>query len=209
MTMDNTPIDREGSRSIVVNYTSMKILVGRKMKMTRTFDEDGFVKTVTAVDAKPTKVFNVITNEKNGYNAVKVKVENRKKSKYIEFRADEDLSEAFKVGDKIGVKNFNPGDKVKVIGKSKGKGFSGVIKRYGFSRGPETHGSGHHRRVGSIGSMFPQHVMKGKKMPGRAGNHQVTVKNLEIIDVDIDKDIILVSGAIPGSCGSEVRIISE
>ena len=126
-----------------------------------------------------------------------------------EFRTDKVASGEFKVGEKLEVSSFAVGDKVMVVGKSKGKGFAGAIKRHGFSSGPQTHGSGHHRRVGSIGSMFPQHVLKGQKMPGRMGNDRVTVKNLEILDVDPAHNIILISGAIPGSNGSEVMVSTK
>jgi len=186
----------------------MKILIGKKLKMTRVFDQDGFSRSATVVEAKPAEILAFIDQGKAGYNAVKVKIQNRKKIKMAEFRIDKAADDQFKIGQKLEVSSFAVGDKVKVVGKSKGKGFAGAIKRHGFSRGPETHGSDHHRRVGSIGSMFPQHVFKGQKMPGRMGNDRVTVKNLEIFDVDPTHNIILISGAIPGSNGSEVKIIS-
>ena len=187
----------------------MKILIGKKLKMTRIFDKDGVERSVTAVEAKPAEVLTIIDESKSGYNAVKVKIQNRKKIKMTEFRTDKVASDQFKVGEKLEVSSFAVGDKVIVVGKSKGKGFAGAIKRHGFSSGPQTHGSGHHRRVGSIGSMFPQHVLKGQKMPGRMGNDRVTVKNLEILDVDPAHNIILISGAIPGSNGSEVMVSTK
>ena len=187
----------------------MKILIGKKLKMTRIFDKDGVERSVTAFEAKPAEVLTIIDESKSGYNAVKVKIQNRKKIKMTEFRTDKVASGEFKVGEKLEVSSFAVGDKVMVVGKSKGKGFAGAIKRHGFSSGPQTHGSGHHRRVGSIGSMFPQHVLKGQKMPGRMGNDRVTVKNLEILDVDPAHNIILISGAIPGSNGSEVMVSTK
>lgn len=185
----------------------MKFLVGKKLKMTRVFDQDGVVIPVTAVEAKPTEVFEIKTSENSGYAALKVKVVNRKKLRLMEFRAEESDLEGIKPGDKIEVKTFTVGDKVKVVGISKGKGFAGTIKRYGFHQGPKTHGSNQQRRVGSIGAAYPEHVLKGQRMPGRMGGGKVTVKNLRIVDVDAENNIILVSGAIPGPKGTEVRII--
>ncbi len=111
--------------------------------------------------------------------------------------------------DKIDVSIFTEGEKVNVIGVSKGKGFTGVVKRYGFSKGPETHGSRHHRKPGSIGSMYPQRVVKGKKLPGRSGADQVTIKNLQVIRVDLEKNLLAVKGAIPGVRGSLLVIKSS
>ena len=187
----------------------MKILIGKKLKMTRVFDKNGIVVPVTAIVAKPTGVFEIKTKEKSGYEAIKVSVSNRKKNKMIEFRADEPATNQFKIGEKLDLSFFAAGDQVKVISRSKGKGFAGAIKRHNFSSGPQTHGSDHHRRVGSIGSMFPQHVLKGQKMPGHMGAERVTIRNLKVIDIIPDKQIILISGAIPGPNGSEVRVIGE
>jgi len=186
----------------------MKILVGKKFGMSWVFRDDGRVCPVTLIIAKPAEVAEIIESEKSGYDAIKIKVTDRKKSKLMEFRSAKKI-EGIKPGDKISVGQFQVSDKINVIGISRGKGFAGAIKRHGFSRGPETHGSGHHRRVGSIGSMFPQHVLKGQKMPGRMGGQRTTVKNLEIVDVDPRKNLLLVSGAIPGSKGSEIRLVGE
>lgn len=174
--------------------------------MTRVFDKDGLVIPVTAVEAKPTEVFEIKTKENAGYCALKVKVTNRKKSAYMEFRSQE-VDPEIKPGDKIEVKTFTVGDKVKVESTSKGKGFAGTIKRYNFHKGPETHGSNQQRRLGSIGAAYPQHVLKGQKMPGRMGGEKVTVANLKIIDIDPEKNIVLISGAIPGPTGAEVKVI--
>ena len=127
----------------------------------------------------------------------------------MEFRVNESELGEIKPGEKLVVSTFAVGDKVKIIGKSKGKGFAGTIKRYGFHQGPKSHGSNQQRRVGSIGSAYPEHVLKGQKMPGRMGGDRTTVKNLEIIDIDPEKNVILVSGAIPGPRGAEVRIIMK
>ena len=186
----------------------MKFLVGKKLKMTRIFTEDGIVRAVTAIEAKPTEISEIKTNEKSGYDAIKVKTENRKKSKFSEFRLRDDQVDV-KVGDKISVDTFNIGDIVTAIGISKGKGFSGTIKRYHFVQGPKSHGSNQQRRVGSIGAGYPQRVIKGQRMPGHMGSERVTVKNLEIVEVDTENNILLIAGAIPGATGSEVRIIGN
>lgn len=112
--------------------------------------------------------------------------------------SDKEGSQGVKVGDKIFVDIFSVGDKVEAIGISKGKGFAGVIKRHNFKRGPMSHGSHHHRSPGSIGSMFPQHVFKGTKLPGRMGSDQVTVKNLKIVLIDKENNLLVIKGAIPG-----------
>jgi large subunit ribosomal protein L3 len=186
----------------------MKILVGKKLRMTRIFTEDGIARAVTAVEAKPTEVFEIKEKEKNGYESVKVKVENRKKSKFVEFRSENE-EKAFKTGDKIGVDQFEVGDKVTIVAKSKGKGFAGTIKRYGFAQGPKSHGSNQQRRVGSIGAAYPQHVLKGQRMPGHMGSDRITVKNLEIVDVDASNQILLIAGAIPGMPGTEIKITAN
>jgi len=123
-----------------------------------------------------------------------------------EIEAEIELSEeetgvkpvAYNLGDMIKADVFAKGDIVQVMGNSKGKGFAGVIKRHNFHRGPMTHGSHHHRKPGSIGAMYPQHVMKGKKLPGRMGNIRVTTKNLKIVRVDAEKNLIAIRGAVPG-----------
>lgn len=186
----------------------MKILVGKKLKMTRVFTEDGIVRAVTAIEAKSTEVFEIKTAEKSGYGAVKVKTQNRKKSKFSEFRLKNAETDV-KVGDKISVDTFSIGDVVTAIGISKGKGFSGTIKRYHFVQGPKSHGSNQQRRVGSIGAGYPQRVIKGQRMPGHMGTDRVTVKNLEVVEVDAENNILLIAGAIPGATGSEVRIIGN
>ena len=176
--------------------------------MTRIFTEDGIARGVTAVEAKTTEVFEIKEKEKNGYESVKLKIQNRKKSKFVEFRS-EDEEKTFKSGDKIGVDQFAVGDKVTVVARSKGKGFAGTIKRYHFAQGPKSHGSNQQRRVGSIGAAYPQHVLKGQRMPGHMGNERITVKNLEIVDVDAKNQILLIAGAIPGPAGSEVKITAN
>ncbi len=177
--------------------------------MTQVFDGEGNVLPVTLIEAKPTEILEIISEKKSGYNAIKVKISNHRKFKTMEFRSEDSLSDDFKIGQKIKVSLFSPGDKVLAIGISKGKGFAGTIKRYHFAKGPQTHGSNQQRRLGSIGAAYPQHVLKGQRMPGRMGGERITVKNLEVIDVDPEKNILLISGAIPGNTGGEVKIISK
>ncbi|MCD6115187.1 50S ribosomal protein L3, partial [bacterium] len=168
----------------------MKFILGKKIGMTQIWKENKVI-PVTLIEAGPCFVTQIKTKEKDGYQAVQLgfeKIEKEKKIKksqknkpfrYLrEFRLDN--VEEFKVGDVIDVSRFEPGEKVKVSGISKGKGFQGVVKRWGFSGRNATHGVKHEeRKPGSIGSAFPQRVIKGKKMPGRMGNERVTIKNLE------------------------------
>lgn len=184
----------------------MKILIGKKLKMTRIFTEEGLVRAVTAIEAKPCEVSEIKSVEKVGYDAIKVKTQNRKKTKYSEFRLKDGEVEA-KIGDKITVEAFSAGDMITVIGTSKGKGFAGTVKRYHFVKGPASHGSNQQRRVGSIGAGYPQRVIKGQRMPGHMGAERVTVKNLQVVDIDAKNNIMLIAGPVPGATGSEVRII--
>lgn len=188
----------------------MKAILGKKVGMTHIFDAKGNMIPVTVVEAGPCVVTQVKTEEKEGYSAVQIgfgEAKNLKKSilghlkkanaksKHLrEIRDSRDV----KVGDKIMADIFSEGDKVLVEGISKGKGFAGVIKRHGFHRGPMSHGSHHHRAPGSIGAMFPQHVVKGTKLPGRMGNDKVTTRGLSIASVDADKNLLAIKGAIPG-----------
>ena len=189
--------------------------------MTRIFDANGKMIPVTAIQAGPCTVTQVKTIEKDGYNAVQIgygAARHAKKpqtghakaasvpapSDLKEFRTD-DL-EGVEVGATLDCAQFEIGAKLKLTGVSKGKGFSGVIKRHHFSRGPETHGSDHHRAPGSIGSMFPQHVLKGQKMPGHMGNEQITVRKVDLVDVYSAENLLFVKGPVPGIRGSLVEI---
>ena len=191
----------------------MKTLLGTKLGMTQLLAEDGKAVPVTLIQAGPVTVTQVKTVETDGYNAVQVAfgegknlskaVAGHVKSaevtpKYIrEFRVD-DLPEV-KVGDQINVSAFAVGDVVDVTGTSKGKGFAGTIKRHNFNRHKKTHGGkGNVRKPGSIGSMYPQKVFKGKRMAGQMGAERVTVKNLEVAYVDPETNLIGVKGAVPG-----------
>lgn len=167
--------------------------------MSQIFDEGGNVVPVTIIKAGPCSVFRVKKEERDGYKAVQIGLQKKKK----EFKG-----EGFKEGDNIDVSVFQKGDKVKVSGLSKGKGFAGVVKRWNFSMKPATHGTKHEARaMGSVGCAFPQRVIKGRKMPGRLGGGRVTVKNLEVQSIDLEKGIILLKGAVPGAPGSLLEIV--
>lgn len=189
-------------------------IIGKKLGMTQLFREDGRMEAVTAVEAGPCTVIQVKTSAKDGYDAVQFGFGEAKKLKsaekghlkglgnfrYLrEFRSDE--KETAKVGDKIDVSVFKAGDKVDVTGISKSKGFAGVVKRHGFSGGPKTHGqSDRHRHPGAIGSTtYPGRVWKGLRMAGRMGDEQITIRGLEVRQADVERNILLVKGAVPGN----------
>ncbi len=201
----------------------MKAIIGKKIGMTQIFDEKGIVIPVTAILAGPCAVTQVKTVETDGYNAVqlgfgevkdkhvnkpraghfkKAGVENKKHLR--EFRVD---SIDVKVGDEVKADVFASGDKIDVQGTTKGKGFQGVIKRHGQSRGPMGHGSMYHRRPGSMGpTSTPGRVFKGKKLPGHMGVQTVTIQNLDVVSVDLDKNVLLVKGSVPGPKGALLKI---
>lgn len=191
----------------------MKALIGRKIGMTSTISDDGSVLAVTLLSVTPNVITQIKDVEKDGYNgvqlgfettkilskALKGHVKNSKTNPKVirEFRVDE-LPEGLKVGDSVSADSFSVGDSVDVTGTSKGKGFAGTIKRHNFHRGRKTHGGRSYRRPGSIGSMYPQKIFKGKKMAGQMGNERVTVKRQRVVIVDTDKNVIGISGAVPG-----------
>ena len=193
----------------------MKVILGTKVGMTQIIGQDGIVTPVTIIEAGPATVTQIKTVETDGYNAVQLgfgKGKNLSKSvsghvkkageninpKVLkEFRLD-DVSDV-KLGDTVTVEAFELGDKVAVTGISKGKGFAGTVKRWNFQESRNTHGfKGDIRKVGSIGSMYPQKVFKGKRMPGRMGHDQVTVKNLVVAYIDKENNLIGLKGAVPG-----------
>lgn len=191
----------------------MKALLGTKVGMTQILSEDGVATPVTLIQAGPCTVTQVKTVETDGYNAVQIGYgEGKNLSKAVaghvkaakvtpkvlrEVRV-ENLDE-IKVGDAINVDTFEVGESVNVTGTSKGKGFAGTVKRHNFNTSKRTHGgNGNVRKVGSIGSMYPQKVFKGKRMPGRMGHDQVTVKNLTVAYVDTENNVIGLKGAVPG-----------
>jgi large subunit ribosomal protein L3 len=197
----------------------MKALITRKVGMTSTISEDGVVQAVTLLSASPCVITQVKTDDTDGYTAIQVGFEDAKEGKTSkaqvghfkaagkmpkiirEFRlasADE-ITEDLKVGSEITPEVFSVGDVVHVTGTSKGKGWAGTIRRHNFHRQRKTHGGkGNTRKPGSIGSMYPQHILKGKKMAGHLGHDQVTVRNLKVALVDADKGYIGVVGAVPG-----------
>ena len=203
-----------------------KGLIGRKVGMTQIFDEKGLIVPVTVIEAGPCVVSQVKTAEKDGYNAIqlgfgevkdkhinkpekghfsKSKIDTKKHLR--EFRMDS--VENVKVGDELKADIFAAGEKIDVQGKTKGKGFQGVIKRHGQHRGPMGHGSMYHRRPGSMGACStPSRVFKGKKLPGHMGNLTVTIQNLDVVRVDMDKNVLLVKGSVPGPKGAILKIKS-
>ena len=191
--------------------------------MTQIFDENGVVIPVTVIEAGPCVVAQVKTSENDGYEAVQLgfgEVKENRLNKPVrghfskanvaprkhlrEFRLEEI---SYNVGDEIKADIFTAGESVDITGTSKGKGFQGVIKRHGQSRGPMGHGSMYHRRPGSMGSTStPGRVFKGKNLPGHMGMETVTIQNLEVVRVDLDKNIILVKGSVPGNKGAILKI---
>ena len=199
-----------------------KGILGKKVGMTQIFTEAGELIPVTVVEATPNVVLQVKTVETDGYNAVQVGFDdlrdvlsnkpakghvakaNTAPKRFIrEFKNIEGLE----VGAEITVDTFEAGDVVDVTGTSKGKGFQGVIKRHGQSRGPMAHGSRYHRRPGSMGgASFPSRVFKGKALPGQMGGDRITIQNLEVVKVDAERNVILIKGNVPGSKKSLVEI---
>jgi len=194
--------------------------------MTSTISEDGVVTAITLLSASPCVITQVKTDETDGYTAVQVGFEDAKEGntskaqlghfktagimpKIVrEFRlaSPAEITEDLKVGETLNPEVFSVGDVVHVTGTSKGKGWAGTIRRHNFHRGRKTHGGRSYRRVGSIGSMYPQHILKGKKMAGHLGHDQVTVRNLRVALVDNEKGYIGVVGAVPGPRKSIVII---
>jgi len=200
-------------------------LIGKKVGMTQTFDEEGNVAPITVIKVGPCTVIQKKTREKDGYSAVQlglVEEKGRKKAtkplvghyeksgvppmkilKEFQFAEKGEVKE----GDQFFVDIFQIGEKVNVVGTSKGKGFAGVVKRWGFHGGKASHGSMFHRRPGSTGaSAYPSRVMKGKKLPGHMGNKRVTVKNLKVIQADKENNLLVVKGAVPGARGGYLLI---
>jgi len=227
MAGNNIAPKNRASARFFISKTNMKFILGQKIGMSQLFDKDGKMIPVTLVSAGPCYVLQKKTKEpfdaahgkKDGYDAVQIgfekitKMNKLRKSwkarpyKYVkEFRAHNSET---KVGDEINVSAFSEGEKVKVSGMSKGKGFQGGVKKHGFSGRNATHGVKHeHRTIGSTGCRFPQHVMKGRKMPGRMGYERISVKNLKIMKVDKENNLLVLKGAVPGHKGTllEIRV---
>lgn len=190
----------------------MKVIVGKKLGMTQIINDDGQMIPVTLVEAKPCKVIQIKTSAKDGYSAIQLGAFESKKlnkaqighlkqaastsPKLKEFRLEADSE--LEIGTELSIESFEVGDYIKVTGKSKGKGFAGTIKRHNFSRGPVSHGSHNIRQPGSIGSTYPQKVLKGKKMAGHMGARKTTTRGLKVAYLDIAEGIIGIKGAVPG-----------
>ncbi|MBM7610192.1 50S ribosomal protein L3 [Ureibacillus composti] len=193
-----------------------KGILGRKIGMTQVFAENGDLIPVTVIEATPNVVLQKKTVETDGYEAIqvgfedkRVKLSNKPQQGHVakantapkrfirEFRNVN--VEEYEVGQEVKVEIFAEGDVIDVTGVTKGKGFQGVIKRHGQSRGPMAHGSRYHRRPGSMGPVAPNRVFKQKKLPGQMGGNVVTIQNLEIVKVDADRNLLLVKGNVPGS----------
>ena len=202
----------------------MNFVLGRKLNMTQYFTESGEVIPVTIIKTGPMVVTQIKTKDgKEKYNAVQIglgKKKNASKSitghtkdlgtafqRLAEFRVDDTAS--YSKGQKLDISTFQIGEFVDVIGTSKGRGFAGAMKRHGFKGFPASHGHNKPRSVGSIGQRFPQHVRKGMRMAGHMGNVGVTVKNLQVVEVDAAKGLITVKGAVPGHRNAIVRVISS
>lgn len=202
----------------------MKGILGRKIGMTQVFSKDGKLIPVTVVEVAPNTVMQVKTTESDGYNAIQLGVFEKKEKNANKpemgrakkanaqpkrfLKEIRDYDGTYNIGDTISASVFEVGEVIDVTGTSKGKGFTGVIKRHNQSRGPETHGSRYHRRPGSMGTMLPKRVLKGKKLSGHMGDETVTIQNLEVIEINENENYILISGNIPGAKNSLVLIKS-
>ncbi len=202
----------------------IKAIIGKKLGMTSIYDENGKAIAVTAIEAGPCIITQIKTGEIDGYSAIQIGFGDVKAKKLnepikqhfkkkgietkkvlMEVRVD-DIKD-FKVGDIIKTSVFEKGDIVKVTARSKGKGFTGAMKRYGFSGQPASHGSQYHRSMGSTGaSSYPSRVFKGKRMPGRHGYKKVSALGLEVVEVNEESNVILVKGSVPGTKGRIVLI---
>jgi len=193
-----------------------KGILGKKIGMTQIFTPEGQVVPVTVVEAGPCPVVQKKTVATDGYNAIQIgfsvlreSLSNKprkghfqkaslKPMRYVrEFKVSD--VESYEIGQEVKVDLFTVGDKIDVVGTSKGKGFAGMIKRHNASRGPMAHGSKYHRRTGSLGAKGPARVFKGRELPGRMGGERVTIQNLEVVRIDADKNLILIKGAVPGA----------
>ncbi len=204
-----------------MNYT----LLGKKLGMTQIYDGTVQV-SVTVIQAGPCPILQVKTTESDGYNAIQIGYETKKEKRASKAERNHakkhgaatprtirevrtDASSEYAPGDVLDVTKFEEGQKIDIIGTSKGRGFQGVMKRFNVKGGPASHGSMFHRRIGSIGlCQWPGHVFKNQKMPGRMGGKQRTVQNLRIMKIDAEKNLILVKGGIPGANGDTVLVRS-
>lgn len=202
-----------------------KGILGRKIGMTQVFAENGDLIPVTVVEATPNVVLQKKTAETDGYEAIQIGFDEKREKlsnkpekghvakantapkRFIREIRDVNLAE-YEVGQEVKVEIFAEGDVVDVTGVTKGKGFQGVIKRHGQSRGPMAHGSRYHRRPGSMGPVAPNRVFKQKKLPGQMGGNTVTIQNLTIVKVDTERNLLLIKGNVPGSRKALVTVKS-
>lgn len=200
-------------------------LIGKKIGMSQIFLENGNVIPVSLIKAGPCPIVQIRDEEKNGYKAIQLgfgekKNVNKPLSGYLKKAKVKSVRRLFEirvkdpkkynVGDKLDLSIFNDGDKISVIGWTKGRGFSGGMKRWGWHGGPASHGSTAHRRVGSIGpGTAPGRIWKGRAMPGRYGNERITLKNVEIVKIEKEKNIVYVKGAVPGAKNGYLLIMKE
>lgn len=198
-----------------------KGILGKKVGMTQIFSAEGVLVPVTVIEVTPNVVLQKKTAETDGYQAVQLGFADKKNvnkpevghaqkantnpKRFVKEIAGEEMM-AFEVGQEVKANIFVEGEIVDVTGTSKGKGYAGAIKRHNFARGPMAHGSGYHRGIGSMGSIDAARVKKGKKMAGRLGGETVTVQNLEVVKIDLEKNIILIKGSVPGANRSFVTI---
>lgn len=198
-----------------MNKKVQKAIMGRKVGMTQIFNDEGKAVPVTVVEAEPNVVVQIKNQENDGYEAIQIaygaikeknvtkpvaghfKKAGLKPKRVLKEVRVEDIN-AYQIGSEINVDVFNAGDVVDVVGKSKGKGFAGGVKRHNFARGSMGHGSKYHRRPGSLGAKGPARVFKGRKMPGQLGGERVTIQALKIEKIYPDRNLILIKGAIPG-----------
>lgn len=202
-----------------------KGILGRKVGMTQVFAENGDLIPVTVIEAAPNVVLQKKTIETDGYESIQLGFDDKREKlsnkpeqghvakantapkRFIREVRGADVS-AYEVGQEVKVDTFAEGEVVDITGVSKGKGFQGVIKRHGYSRGPMSHGSRFHRAPGSLGAVDAQRVFKGKKLPGRTGGKTVTIQNVEIVRVDAERNLLLVKGNVPGARKSLVQVKS-
>lgn len=200
-------------------------IIGRKIGMSQIFQEDGELVAVSMIEAGPCPILQIKDENKDGYRAIQLGFGTRKRmnkamtghlknakaksvSRIMEIRVEDTAK--YKVGDQVDVTAFANGDIIAVTGWTKGRGFSGGMKRWGWTGGPATHGSMSHRRIGSSGAgSSPGRILKNKTMPGRYGNEQVTVKNLQVIKVEKEKNILYIKGAVPGARNSYLTITKD
>lgn len=198
----------------------MKFLIGRKLGMTTLFDEERGALNMTLLECEKNTVVTKRTLEKDGYLAVALETPKTSRKNIVkEFRLDKGKNEekiaelakeveSLEKDSSVDVSTFEVGEKVHISGVTKAKGFQGVVKRHGFKGAPASHGRKHdQRKPGSIGATFPQHVIKGRRMAGRMGGENMTVKNLEVVFIDTEKNLLGVRGAVPGVTGRMVQII--